>query len=213
MNKNRFLALGSICIVLSLLYSSCKKETETITITETVIQRDTIINVVRDTIINTDTITVSSSDTITNFMNDTATMFIVVRHVEKSNFGSDPVLSTAGQLRANSLRDILTKVNLDAVYSTNFNRTRQTAAPTATEQGLAILNYDPFSLSPFVDSVLTNYNQGTVLVVGHSNTTPSLLNELVGSNIYTNIPESEHDNLYIVSVFEKGRSEVLHLKY
>ena len=51
------------------------------------------------------------------------------------------------------------------------------------------------------------------MIVGHSNTTPSLLNVLTGTSNYSNIPESEYDNLYIVTVFEKGRAEVVHFKY
>jgi hypothetical protein len=36
---------------------------------------------------------------------------------------------------------------------------------------------------------------------------------LVGANVYPNLPDTEYDNLFIVSVFEKGRVKVLHLKY
>lgn len=204
MNKRKgLLILGSMLILLSPSYYSCKGDDDAEVIT--VIEKDTVITVIRDTIVNT--------DTLVSFIRDTTTTFILVRHAEKSSSGSDPVLTAAGLLRADHLRDLLKQVDLNAVYSTNFNRTRQTAQPTATDKGLSIINYDPFSLSPFVDSVLANFNHGTVLVVGHSNTTPSLLNELVGSNTYANIPDSEYDNLYIVSVAEKGRSEVLHLKY
>jgi hypothetical protein len=36
---------------------------------------------------------------------------------------------------------------------------------------------------------------------------------MVGENIYATLPESAYDNLYIVSLFEKGRAKVTHLKY
>jgi len=40
-----------------------------------------------------------------------------------------------------------------------------------------------------------------------------LLNVLTGTNSFNQIPETEYDNLFVVSVFEKGRAEVVHLKY
>jgi len=202
--KRCFYGLVLALSMISLFATACEKETETITVTNTIIQKDTVITIVRDTI--------RTTDTLVNLIRDTATTFILVRHAETQS-GSNPILNTNGQLRANKLRDILANVSLDAVYSTNFNRTRQTGQPTATAKSLFLINYDPFNLSPFVDSVLANHHDGIVLVVGHSNTTPSLLNELLGSTVYSNIPETEYDNMYVVTVFEKGRSEVVHLKY
>ena len=186
---------------------SCTKEPETKI--ETVFVTDTLTTT--DTIIIVDTITVI--ETIIETVPDTATTFILVRHAETAGGGSNPNLSTEGQNRANELRRILNNVPLNAVFSTNFNRTMQTAEPTATDQGFSIINYDPFNLNPFVDSVLDDYHEGFVLIVGHSNTTPSLLNVLVGSSTYSDIPESEYDNLFVVNVFEKGRAKVIHLKY
>jgi 2,3-bisphosphoglycerate-dependent phosphoglycerate mutase len=52
-----------------------------------------------------------------------------------------------------------------------------------------------------------------VVVLGHSNTVPLLLNILTGTDDFSNLPETQYDNLFIVSVFEKGRSKVVHLKY
>ena len=176
-------------IVATIFAIGCKKET--VIVTETVIEKDTIISVIKDT----------------------TTTFIVLRHAEKVSTGSNPGLSGVGQVRANNLDTLLANVNLDAIYSTNFNRTLQTVQPIALSKMLSILNYNPSNLSSFVDDVLATYHDGIVLVVGHSNTTPDLLNVLTGTNLYTLIPESEYDNLYMVSVFEKGRSEVIHLKY
>jgi broad specificity phosphatase PhoE len=107
----------------------------------------------------------------------------------------------------------LDNVPLAAVFSTNFNRTRQTAQTTADDKMLPVDIYNPSGLDQFVDNTLNEYHAEKILVVGHSNTTPSLLNVLVGANIYADLPESAYDNLYVVTVFEKGRAEVVHLKY
>jgi broad specificity phosphatase PhoE len=192
-----------------ILLISCDKDPEIIIEKEIVTTTDTI--VITETLV--DTIIVIDTLTVVETLADTATTFILVRHAETTGIGSNPALSTAGQSRASELQRILGNVPLDAVYSTNFNRTMQTAQPTAADQSLTTINYDAFSLDPFIDQVLDNYHDGIVLVVGHSNTTPSLLNKLVGANTYSDLPESEYDNLYIVYVSEKGRSKVVHMKY
>ncbi len=189
------------------ILNSCGKDPEVIT--NTVIEVDTVFVTQHDTVFTTLTDTV----TLTQFINDTATTFILVRHAETTGIGSDPGLSTAGQTRSDELRRIMDNVSLAAVFSTNFNRTMQTAQVTADDKMLTVDIYDPFNLNQFVDNTLEEYHTEKVLVVGHSNTTPSLLNVLVGANIYSDLPESEYDNLYVVTVFEKGRAEVVHLKY
>ncbi|MFT5165328.1 MAG: 2,3-bisphosphoglycerate-dependent phosphoglycerate mutase [Saprospiraceae bacterium] len=199
--------------ILILLYSipalllSCGKDPEIIS--NTIVEYDTIYVTEQDTLF----LTITDTLTLTDFIQDTATTFILVRHAETTGIGSNPDLSATGLIRSEELRRVLSNVPLDAVYSTNFNRTMQTAQPTADDKSLSVINYNPSSLSPFVDNVLMDYYAGAVLVVGHSNTTPSLLNVLVGANIYADLPESAYDNLYVVTVFENGRSEVVHLKY
>lgn len=202
-----FCLLAGVLALLNLSYTSCIREPEIIT--ETIIETDTLI------VTNIDTLYLTVTDTLTldHFVHDTATTFILLRHAETSGTGTDPVLSVAGQARAETLRRIMSNVPLAAIYSTNFNRTLQTAQPTAMEKMLSTTIYNSSALSPFVDGVLAEHHGGTVMVLGHSNTTPALLNVLVGANIYSTFPDTEYDNLFIVTVFEKGRAEVLHLKY
>jgi len=186
---------------IALLFFSCSKEPEEIT----------VIQVSSDTVTIVDTITVLQ--TIIDTLPDTATTFILIRHAETSGGGSNPNLSAAGQNRSTILSSMLANVPLDAVFSTDFNRTMETASPTATAQNLTVTNYNAFALESFVDTNLPVYKKGVILVVGHSNTTPDLLNVLVGDNTYTNLPETEYNNLFVVTVFEKGRSRVLHMTY
>jgi broad specificity phosphatase PhoE len=205
--KSRFRLLFVFPIACFFLLLSCEKDpeiiTEIVTVTDTIVITETLI----DTVVVIDTVSVIET------VHDTATTFILVRHAETMGSGSNPFLSGTGQARADELQRILSNVPLNAVYSTNFNRTMLTAQPTAADQGLNVTNYDAFSLDPFIDNVLDAHQEGVVLVVGHSNTTPSLLNKLVGANTYSDLPESEYDNLYVVYVFEKGRAKVVHMKY
>ena len=199
--------LLSTLLALLFLFPSCEKDPEIIT--KTIIKTDTI------TITSIDTVFLTLTDTVslTTFIQDTATTFILLRQAETTGTGADPVLSTAGQARAETLRRIMGKITLGSIYSTDYNRTKQTAQPTATEKMLVTNIYNPSALGAFADEVLTNHHGETVLVLGHSNTTPSMLNVLAGTNIYANLPDTEYDNLFIVTVFEKGRVKVLHLKY
>lgn len=187
------------------LFSSC--EPETIIETEYITVNDTLV------VVNTDTIIISTTDTIFIEEEASSTNFILVRHAETTGGGSDPVLSAEGMERAEKLAGILSELDIDRVYSTNYNRTMDTAQPTADNQGLEITNYGGFDQQAVTNDILENVNGGKVLIVGHSNTTPNFLNVLTGTSDYPNLPENAYDNLFIVNVKSKGDSEVITLKY
>jgi broad specificity phosphatase PhoE len=181
------------------IFWGCDKETETIIKTVTV--RDTIVLTKIDTV------------TITEFILDSTTTFILSRHAETTGIGTDPSLSAAGQERATELARVLKNTQIHAVYSTNYNRTKETSAKISTNNNVSIQIYDPSQLDNLVTNILEQYKNKVVYIAGHSNTTNALLNVLVGSNVYGNIPDSEYDNLYIVSATLKGNAHVIHLKY
>ncbi len=196
-----------ILLLITGLFNSCKKETVVKTVVET--KTDTVV------VVNHDTVTVVNHDTvrITDYIKDAATTFILTRHAETTGVGSDPALSTAGDQRAADLAAMLGKTKIYAAYATSYNRTKQTAAGIAANNALTVQIYDPLMQDAFVTSVLANYSTKVVYIAGHSNTIPALLNILTGSTTYTTLPDTEYDNLYIVNVFEKGRANVVHLKY
>jgi len=198
-----FLAIFAVAA----LFVNCEKDPKIIT--ETVIETDTIYVVSTDTVFQhiTDTLT------LTEFIEDTATTFILARHAETTGSGSDPMLSADGQARAAELVRLLKNVSLEAVYATNFNRTKLTAQPTATDKGLTVQLYDAFAPGPLADAILENYKGRAVLVLGHSNTIPTLLNTLTGTNDFALIPDNQYDNLFVVTVSKKGKATVVHLKY
>ncbi len=203
----RSLLLLPALLLLAGLFANCEKDPEVIT--KTVYETDTLY------VTNTDTVVLHVTDTLTltEFIEDTATTFILSRHAETTGAGTDPVLSTDGQTRADELARVLKNVPLQAVYATNYNRTKQTAQPTATDKTLTVQLYDALNQGPFVDNVLSAYKGQTVLVLGHSNTVPALLNLLTGANTWTQIPDTQYDNLYVVTVSKKGKAKVVHLKY
>ncbi|WP_217697826.1 histidine phosphatase family protein [Shewanella sp. UCD-KL21] len=128
----------------------------------------------------------------------TSTIFLV-RHGEKQT-GEDPQLTEQGRNRALALANTLSAVKLDAVYSTQYQRTEQTALPTANSQYLKISYYNPRELAEFASQLQLN-SGAKVLVVGHSNTTPKLVSLLGGEPGAEINEKSEFDRLYIVTIF------------
>lgn len=108
----------------------------------------------------------------------------LVRHSEKvisSEYPYDPPLTNCGAKRAKHLSYFLEEISLDAIYSTNFARTEQTAKPTAAAKGLEIQSYSTSDLKEF-SSQLVELKQNA-LVTGHSNTTGVLAGMLVDQEI------------------------------
>lgn len=99
-------------------------------------------------------------------------------------------------------------MEFDAVYSTDYNRTKQTAQPTAEKNELELTIYDPRNLD---GKAFLEANKGkTVLIVGHSNTTPAFVNSVIGKEKYQGIDDNNNANLYIVTVTPSGEmSDVL----
>ncbi|WP_166841028.1 SixA phosphatase family protein [Rheinheimera pleomorphica] len=121
----------------------------------------------------------------------------VVRHAEKHAEGKDPALTACGQARAEALASSLAGVKLAAVYATPYQRTRQTAAAVAKQQQLDITQYDPRQPEVLLAQLKTQTMP--VLVVGHSNTVPELV-ELLSGIAMAPLTEQDYDLLYQVKL-------------
>jgi probable phosphoglycerate mutase len=124
-----------------------------------------------------------------------------VRHAEKATTGGDDMdLSDAGRARAESLATLLKDAEISAIYTTEFKRTQQTAAPLAKA-----LHVEPLVI-PGKDTaaLLTKLRgaTGNIVVVGHSNTIPELIKAL-GIAAPISIADNEYDNLFVVLLEEK----------
>lgn len=129
------------------------------------------------------------------------TRVYLVRHAEKLA-GTDPSLTEAGEARAAELVRVLEDVEFTHIHSSDYARTRQTASPIAAAKDLEIHLYDPSDLEGFAaDLLLTT---GTHLVVGHSNTTPQLVEILGGDGGQLINEATEYDRLYIVEIDSDG---------
>ena len=127
----------------------------------------------------------------------------LVRHAEKVTISpQDPALTEFGEERARNLAVMLHSAGIERIFSSDFVRTRDTAAPLAGKLDLEIEIYDPKALELLAAELLLL--EGNALVVGHSNTTPELA-ELMGGDGGTPIVEEwEYDRLYLLQT-ENGR--------
>ncbi len=141
-----------------------------------------------------------------------STLLILVRHAEKLS-GDDPNLAPPGVRRAFLLSDILLNLPLETVYTTNFKRTKQTAQPTALRHNVPMKQYEPSNLVTLAYKLTTRYKGKAVLVVGHSDTTPELLNILAGKEIVERIPEYEYDHLFVMAINSDKHKELLQLNF
>jgi 2,3-bisphosphoglycerate-dependent phosphoglycerate mutase len=133
------------------------------------------------------------------------TTYYFIRHAEKDRSDAtnkNPNLIQKGLFRAAKWSYVLEHVKFDAVYSTDYNRTKQTAQPTAEKNNIEVTIYNPRELNS--DEFIKNTKGKTVLIVGHSNTTPMFVNAVIGSEKYESIDDSNNANLYIVTVSSTG---------
>lgn len=139
-----------------------------------------------------------------------ASTYYFIRHAEKDRSdktNKNPHLTKIGKKRAANWNKIFSNIKFDAIYSTDYNRTKETAQPTATKNGLELTFYHPYKLD--TKTFLKNTEGKTILIVGHSNTTPLLVNAFLGFKKYEDIDDSNNGNLYIVTVIGDKISDQL----
>lgn len=141
------------------------------------------------------------------------TTFILMRHAERAAMGDDPVLHPEGEGRAAVLAMLFEKADISAIYSTDFNRTKMTVAPLAKIHGLDIQLYEWKNQKTLLKNILEENKGGTIIIVGHSNTTPYLANLLVGKKVFKTYLENDYGNLLIITTTKVGAGKLLHLRY
>jgi broad specificity phosphatase PhoE len=142
------------------------------------------------------------------------TTVILVRHAEKiiDPNNSDPDLSPAGQARAQEIVRIFGDTGINAIYATQYKRTQQTVKPLADKLGLPINQVNSKSTADLLTQIRSQNSGQTIFIAGHNNTVPEIIAALGGPTFPT-IPETEFDNLYIVTVYRTGKAKVVKLKY
>lgn len=154
------------------------------------------------------------------FESQATTTVIFVRHADKASApAEDPGLSPAGERRVAELTRQLLEADVvagvDAIYSTPYRRTLETARPLAEALDLPIHRYDPEArdLEAFLEGMVDRHKGKIILVVGHSDTVPEMIAELGASKKVPPIADDEYDNIYIISIPWFGKTKTIRLRY
>ena len=140
------------------------------------------------------------------------TTYYLIRHAEKDRTNKanrDPNLNKKGQERVKIWTNYFENIDLDAVYSTEYKRTMQTAKTIAENKSLEIQNYDPLKMYDAVFQKETKEKK--VLIVGHSNTTPSFVNKILGEKKYKNMTDRDNSTLYIVTIKGDEKTSIIEI--
>jgi phosphohistidine phosphatase SixA len=153
------------------------------------------------------------------------TTVILVRHAEKMAesvdsiagmlSSEDPALSEIGRERARALARVLGEAGVDAIYATQYVRTKSTAQPLADLLGLDVIEATAGRgeyAAEMAEAIRAEHIGEVVLDVGHSNTVPDLIQAL-GAGPVPEINENEYDGLYVVTIDEDGNAALLPLRY
>lgn len=139
------------------------------------------------------------------------TVIYLVRHAEKITIDAkdkDPLLTQNGLKRAKALAKKIKKIQLSAIYTTDYQRTRLTAEPISQKQNITVQVYDARQIKAFAQKILTENKGQNVLVVGHSNTVLETIEALGGSKPIASITDQEYDYFFRVMVGQDGKVEV-----
>jgi phosphohistidine phosphatase SixA len=158
-----------------------------------------------------------------------ATTVFLIRHAEKAEGAAmgamtqDPPLSESGKARSQELARMLGGAGIKAIYTSQYLRTKQTAEPLAAQLGLTATAIplkmsasNPREVSEQSIAEITNkiYERpgDAVLIIGHSNTVPEVI-KMLGGDVVPKIDEKKFDDLFVVTVYGKGKAKVVQMKY
>lgn len=132
------------------------------------------------------------------------TKIILIRHAEKADDGTpDPSLSDTGKLRAERFASFLSYESVDRLFSTPYRRTQETLEPLSRNKECPIELYTPGKPVETAAQLLAKQGK-TLVVAGHSNTIPALVNALVGEARFTDMQEQEYNKIWIL-LFNKDQ--------
>jgi broad specificity phosphatase PhoE len=145
------------------------------------------------------------------------TTIIVMRHAEKAALpAEDPPLSMAGEGRAQELAHVLgeaaAEFRIQGIFVSEFRRTQDTVRPLANRLGVPVIVVPAADVSLVADRALDEYRGGRVLIVGHSNTVPEIVEKLSGQKVPP-MAESEYGIVYVVSLPRFSRASVMRFDF
>ena len=121
-----------------------------------------------------------------------------VRHADKVSDETDAPLSEAGQRRAECLANTLADAHIEQIFTSDLQRTQQTAAPLAEKlrSKPAIV---PLSTPDALIEAIRSSKAANVLVVWHDATLPTVMRAL-GAPVISPIEHTEYDRFFILTL-------------
>jgi len=138
------------------------------------------------------------------------TTVLLVRHAERQ--GQEDALSPLGEARAEALAHVAAAAGVDAVYHAATGRTRETARPLAERLGITPVEHPPLAVGPLAERIRAENAGQVVLVVGHSNTVPAIV-EALGGPAMPDLGHDAYDDLFVVTLGTDGTANALHLQF
>lgn len=137
------------------------------------------------------------------------TIFLI-RHGEPalSANDTDPPLREEGRQRARTLAKMLEVADVRQIFVSSLRRTQETAEPLATALSLTPQQED---ISAKVAAAIAALPEaGSVLVVGHTNTVPQMIEQLGGPALTLG---NVFDNLFVLTRDAAGAAHLVTLRY
>ena len=159
--------------------------------------------------------TAGALPTVAGTENAPVTTVILIRHAEKQIVppeNKDPNLSDAGETRARELVRMFGDAGISTVYATQYKRTQQTVKPLADKLGVTVTVFEAKNTADLVKHIRSRPAGETVLLAGHNNSVPEIIAALGGPKLPI-IPETEYDNLFVLTVQSDGTAKLLKMKY
>jgi len=137
---------------------------------------------------------------------------VVLRHADKIDDSDDAALSPRGEMQAQRLAHVLKDIGISAVYVTQFQRTKRTAAPLAAVLKIEPVTYEQEDVDGVVKEIRRKHSNDAVMVVGHRSTVPMVLQKL-GCTEKVVLESGETDSIFILTFTPGAVPRLLHLRY
>lgn len=139
----------------------------------------------------------------------------IVRHGEKDLTDpkeKDLELSVEGKERAETLVKYLKGKKIDALFSTDYKRTRETLTPLASQRNLGLKFYNSKDNKTLVDTVLNYYKGKNVVICSHSNRIPGIIAAFGARSPLKEITEQEYSHIFLLEI-KGGHVKLKHKHY
>jgi broad specificity phosphatase PhoE len=145
------------------------------------------------------------------------TVVLIVRHAEKATDAEDSPLTDAGTARAQALVSVAENAGVNGIYTTQFRRNHDTAKPISERTNAAVTEMPVDLQNPgdygkrLASDILEKHRGQTILVVGHSNTVPLIIDALTGRT--GSVSDVAYHDLFIVTIPPSGQTSLIKAEY